>query len=77
RHGVRIVEAAAYTQVTRALARYRIGGLRVRADGGIDFERRVIAKVSRPEVARAFLSPPSPELIADLLRTGAISAEQA
>lgn len=77
RSGVRIVEAAAYTQVTRALARYRIGGLRLRADGGVDIERRVIAKVSRPEVARAFLSPPPPELVAELLRTGAIGADQA
>lgn len=77
RRGVEVVEAAAYTQISRALVRYRVGGLRIRPDGGIEALHRVIAKISRPEVARAFLSPPPPMLVAELVREGAITGEQA
>lgn len=74
---VPVVEAAAYMQITPALARYRVAGLRVGADGEIEAGHRVIAKVSRPEVARAFLSPAPAQLVAELERRGQISPQQA
>jgi trans-AT polyketide synthase/acyltransferase/oxidoreductase domain-containing protein len=77
RRGVKVVEAAAYTQISRALVRYRVCGLSPEGDGVVGIGNRVIAKVSRPEVARAFLSPPPVEIVSELLREGAISAAQA
>lgn len=74
---VRRISASAFIKVTPALARYRVSGLRRAPDGGTDIGHRILAKVSRPEVAAEFLAPPPPELVADLLRRGAVTAEQA
>src|SRR3984957_19925052 len=58
RHGVPRVEAAAFTQITAALVRYRVSGLSVGSNGEIQIPHLILAKVSRPEVAEQFLSPP-------------------
>jgi len=76
-HGVRRVEAAAYTQVTPALVRYRLRGLSAGADGAVAIAHHVLAKVSRPEVAQRFLAPAPPELVRRLLDAGQVSAVQA
>jgi trans-AT polyketide synthase/acyltransferase/oxidoreductase domain-containing protein len=76
RYGVRTVEAAGFTTITPALVRYRLSGLR-RSGNGVAPRNRVIAKVSRPEVARAFLSPAPPKIVATLLAEGRITAEEA
>ncbi|MBR8743593.1 ACP S-malonyltransferase [Nocardiopsis sp. MG754419] len=77
RRGVRTVEASAFTRVTPALVRFRASGLRRGPDGAPVCEHRVIAKVSRPEIAAQFLAP-APERLLDRLRAeGAITAEQA
>lgn len=75
--GVRSVEASAFLQLTPDIVRYRIQGIQKRPDGSVHIPHRVMAKVSRPEVARQFLSPPPPKMVAQLLATGAITAEQA
>jgi trans-AT polyketide synthase/acyltransferase/oxidoreductase domain-containing protein len=77
RYGVTRVEAAAYMQITPSLVRYRCQGLRRAPDGSIVAENKVIAKVSRPEVAEAFLSPAPERLLKKLVETGRITAEQA
>ncbi|MFY0524641.1 ACP S-malonyltransferase [Archangium gephyra] len=77
RHGVRNVEASAYVQLTPALVRYRVQGLRRLPDGGVEAPHRIIAKVSRPEVARVFMSPPPPALLEVLVRDGKVSTEEA
>lgn len=75
--GVRRVEAAAYTQVTAPLARYRLAGLSRGADGRPVAANKVLAKVSRPEVAEKFLAPAPERLVAELLASGRITAGQA
>ncbi|GAB7536571.1 ACP S-malonyltransferase [Burkholderia sp. 3C] len=76
RHGVRVIEASAFMEVTPALVRYRAKGLR--ADGGrIHAANRIIAKVSRPDVAEQFASPAPERMLAKLLDSGAITAEEA
>ncbi|WP_410618755.1 ACP S-malonyltransferase [Amycolatopsis sp. cmx-8-4] len=77
RHGVRLVEASAFIQMTPALVRYRVTGLRRGPGGEPVCEHRVLAKVSRPEVAAAFLAPPPEAVLARLRTDGAITAEQA
>ncbi|GGQ29121.1 ACP S-malonyltransferase [Streptomyces mutabilis] len=77
RHDVRTVEASAFIALTPALVRYRLTGLRRDESGQVIARNRVIAKVSRPEVATAFLSPAPAALVAELLAEGAITAAEA
>ncbi len=73
REGIRRVEAAAYTQVSPALVRYRLHDLHRDDDGRIQVPNKVLAKVSRPEVALAFLSPPPERMLRELVAAGQIS----
>lgn len=76
KRGVRLVEASAYLDLTPAIVRYRVAGLESGPDGPIA-RNRVIAKVSRSEVAARFLSPPPPKLVAELVRAGLVTPAQA
>src|SRR5262249_2345115 len=62
---------------TLPLVRYRVQGIRRQPDGRVICENRVIAKVSRAEVARKFFSPVPEAMLNGLVKTGDISAEQA
>jgi trans-AT polyketide synthase/acyltransferase/oxidoreductase domain-containing protein len=77
RLGVNNVEAASYIEMTPALVRFRLHGLREQPCGNVTCDHRVLAKVSRTEVAEAFLSPAPPDIIARLLAEGKVTAEQA
>ena len=77
RYGVRLVEASAYLDMSLALARYRLTGLRVGPNGEPIPVNRVVAKVSRVEVAQKFLSPTPPRLVGELLSRGEITEQQA
>lgn len=77
RHGVTIVEASAFMRVTPALVYYRLSGLHVNAQGELVIPNRIIAKVSRPEVAQAFMSPAPENIVKDLLNLQLITPEQA
>ena len=77
RRGVRLVEASAYLRLTLPLVRYRVSGIGRDAIGQIVTPNRVIAKVSRTEVASQFFSPPPGEFLAELVRTREITPEQA
>lgn len=76
RRDVACIEAAAFMRITPALVYYRVSGLDQGADGAIRCRHRIIAKVSRPEVARAFLSPPPADILEKLLAASRITAEQ-
>lgn len=75
--GVRRVEAAAYTQATPALVRWRAHGIAAGADGALRCTHKVLAKVSRPEVAAAFLAPPPARMVERMLERGSLTAQQA
>ncbi|MFE6775908.1 ACP S-malonyltransferase [Streptomyces sp. NPDC057702] len=77
RHEIRTVEASAFIAMTPALIRYRLTGLRRDAAGHVVPRGRVIAKVSRPEVARAFLSPAPTRIVEQLLAQGRITETEA
>ncbi len=77
KHGIRTIEASAYLTITTSLVRYRAAGLTRQPDGSIRIENRIIAKVSRKEVASKFLQPPSEEVLKQLVADGKISQEQA
>jgi trans-AT polyketide synthase/acyltransferase/oxidoreductase domain-containing protein len=76
RHQVRCVEASAFLGLTAPIVHYRVAGL-ARQDGRIVARHKVIAKVSRAEVAEAFLRPAPEPLLQELVASGAVTAEQA
>jgi trans-AT polyketide synthase, acyltransferase and oxidoreductase domains len=77
RHGVTCVEAAAFMQITPALVRFRASGLQRDRDGNVRATTRILAKVSRPEVAAVFMQPPPEAMVRQLVERGLISARQA
>ena len=77
RRGVRLVEASAYLDLTLPVVRYRVHGIHRDARGRIVAPNRIIAKVSRVEVATKFLAPPPAKYLRALLAAGEITPEQA
>lgn len=76
RHQVRRVEAAAYTHVTPALVKYRLRGLSEER-GVVQAANLVLAKVSHPSVAEAFLRPAPYSIVQQLLAAGEVTQRQA
>ncbi|MET7995415.1 PfaD family polyunsaturated fatty acid/polyketide biosynthesis protein [Amycolatopsis sp. NPDC005232] len=77
RHEVRCVEASAFLDLTPQVVRYRAAGLERDASGQVAARNRVIAKVSRSEVAEKFLRPAPADLLRGLREAGEITADQA
>ncbi|MBW4055455.1 MAG: PfaD family polyunsaturated fatty acid/polyketide biosynthesis protein [Proteobacteria bacterium] len=77
RKGVHLVEASAFLALTLPLVRYRTHGIHRLSDGTIVAPNRIIAKVSREELAEKFFSPPPDKFLRELVAEGAITAEQA
>ncbi len=77
RRGVKLVEASAFMGLTPAIVRYRLTGLRRGPDGRVEAPNKVVAKVSRAEVAEKFLSPAPESLRRELAAAGLISEEEA
>jgi trans-AT polyketide synthase, acyltransferase and oxidoreductase domains len=75
--GVQAIEASAYVELSSALVYYRLAGLREDASGKPIAINRIIAKVSRVEVARRFLEPAAKRIVQGLLEQGLISEKQA
>ncbi len=77
KHGIRAIEASAYVALTSNLVWYRLAGLSRLPDGSIKINHRIIAKVSRKEVAQKFLAPAEQSIVNQLLAEGKITEEQA
>jgi trans-AT polyketide synthase/acyltransferase/oxidoreductase domain-containing protein len=77
KHDVRFVDAAAFMTVTPALALCRSRGLKLTGDGTIERPRRIMGKISRPEIAAAFLRPAPDHLLDHLVSSGRISRDEA
>jgi trans-AT polyketide synthase, acyltransferase and oxidoreductase domains len=77
KHGVRFIEAAAYIHMTPGLVWYRLKGLRRHGDGHVEAAHNVLAKVSRPEVATAFLQPAPEVIVRQLVQSGRLTPEEA
>ncbi|MCX7920826.1 MAG: ACP S-malonyltransferase [Clostridia bacterium] len=75
--GIKNVEASAYMNITSAIARYKIKGLRKDKNGTVISTNRIIAKISRPEVAEIFMSPVNERTIESMLAERKITAEEA
>lgn len=77
KYGVKNIEASAYLQVSLPLVKYRLKGLSVNHKGQVVATNRIMAKLSRPEVAQGFLIPAPQHLVEELLSNGDITQEEA
>lgn len=77
RRDVRSISASAFMTLTPAVVRCAASGLRVDAAGQVVRRRYVFAKLSRPEVARRFMNPAPPEMLAALVERGLLTREEA
>lgn len=77
RRGVRLIEASAYVDLSLPLVRYRAKGIRRAPSGEAVCDHRVMAKISRAEVATRFMSPPPEDLLRELVARGEITEDVA
>jgi trans-AT polyketide synthase/acyltransferase/oxidoreductase domain-containing protein len=74
--GVHNIEASGYIQITEPLVYYLASGLEKGISEKINIKNRILAKVSRPEVAEAFMSPAPDKILNKLLANNKITKEQ-
>lgn len=74
---IRLIEASAFMDITLPLVQYRLDGIHHLPSGEVVTPRKIMAKVSRVEVASKFFSPPPAGLVAELVGQGRITEEQA
>ena len=75
--GVNVVEASAFLALSENIVWYRVAGLSQTADGRIMTNNKVIAKISRKEVAQPFMEPAPENFVKSLLEKGKITPLQA
>jgi len=74
--GIKTVEASAFLGLTPNIVRYRVSGLRLNDQNKIEIGNRVIAKISRTEVASKFMAPAPVSILEELVSKKYITKEQ-
>jgi trans-AT polyketide synthase/acyltransferase/oxidoreductase domain-containing protein len=77
KYNIPVIEAAAFMTMSPALVKFRAKGLVKLDNGDVKVKHRVIAKLSRPEVAEQFLSPAPQRVVNKLLEAGKINRQEA
>ncbi|HEX8174206.1 MAG TPA: ACP S-malonyltransferase [Pyrinomonadaceae bacterium] len=77
RHDINFIEVSSYSQITPALVKYRLKGATAEGAGRARAPRKILAKVTRPEIARLFLSPAPQRTVNRLLEEREITPEEA
>ncbi|MFK5926026.1 MAG: PfaD family polyunsaturated fatty acid/polyketide biosynthesis protein [Desulfuromusa sp.] len=77
RRKVRLIEASAFLSLTLPIIRYRTHGIYRNIKGEVITPNRVIAKISREEVAARFFAPPPDKFLRQLVESGDLTVEQA
>jgi len=75
-HGVNCVEASAYMDLTVPIVYYRVSGLKLDAQNQVQSKNKIIAKVSRKEVATKFMAPAPLRALNQLVEQKLITEEQ-
>ena len=73
---IRNIEVSGFMSITPSLVLFRAKGLR-RENGKVVSHTRVLAKISRPEVAGLFMSPAPEYVVGQMLEEGLLSREDA
>jgi PfaD family protein len=76
-YGITRVEASAFLDLTPHVVRYRAAGLSQDAQGNVMMKNRIIAKISRREVAQKFMEPAPERILRPLVEQGLITPQQA
>jgi len=76
-HGVHVVEASAFIDLTPSIVYYRAAGLSQPGDGEVQIGNHVIAKLSRREIATKFMQPAPENILQQLVNAGRITPQQA
>ncbi len=74
---IRVIEASAYLALTAPLVQYRVAGLSQGSNGQVVIGNRIIAKLSRLEMAQRFLDPAPADLLDQLVQANKITHLQA
>jgi trans-AT polyketide synthase/acyltransferase/oxidoreductase domain-containing protein len=77
KYQVKYIEAAAYTQIMPSLVYYRIKNLFTNERNEIEIPHHILAKISHPALAKAFMSPPPRKIVEALLAKGDITEQEA
>jgi PfaD family protein len=77
KYQVTTVEASAFLDLTPNIVYYRVAGLGLNANSQIEIKNKVIAKISRREVATKFLQPAPVRILKDLIQQGLVTELQA
>jgi trans-AT polyketide synthase, acyltransferase and oxidoreductase domains len=77
RRGIRLISASAYLELTLPLVYFRVKGIHRDSNDNIVCPNKIIAKVSRIEVARKFFSPPPDKILYQLVDKNMITKEEA
>lgn len=77
KYNVQSVEASAFLTITPSLVYYRVAGLSKNHKGRIIRKNKIIAKISRSEVARQFMLPAPDKMVKQLVEQGLITSDQA
>jgi PfaD family protein len=77
KYGVQRVSASAYLGLTPYVVHYRLKGLYINSRGQVEARNHIFAKVSRSEVARAFMAPAPLSMVEELLNSGKINTAEA
>ncbi|MBU1109448.1 MAG: PfaD family polyunsaturated fatty acid/polyketide biosynthesis protein [Candidatus Riflebacteria bacterium] len=77
KHEVRLIEASAFLAMSLPLVRYRVTGIHQDESGRTVVPNKIIAKVSRVEIASKFFAPPPEKMLLKLVEAGVITEEQA
>lgn len=77
KYNVRTVEASAFLDLTPHIVYYRAAGLSLNALGQIEVKNKIIAKISRQEVATKFLQPAPVTILKQLVEQQLITELQA
>ncbi|MFM9161363.1 MAG: 2-nitropropane dioxygenase, partial [Dolichospermum sp.] len=76
-HQIRIIEASAFLDLSDNIVYYRSVGLSLNSANQIKINNKIIAKISRREVAIKFLQPAPTKILKQLVEQGLISELQA
>ncbi|MEO1383449.1 MAG: PfaD family polyunsaturated fatty acid/polyketide biosynthesis protein, partial [Bacteroidota bacterium] len=75
--GIKVVEASAFLALTEHIVHYRVAGLSQDTEGNVQIGNKVIAKISRKEVAAHFMQAAPDAMLESLLAQGKITPLQA
>lgn len=76
KNNVRRISASAFMSLSPGVVRYAASGLTRDSAGRIRRRNHVFAKISRPEVAEQFMSPPPASILAALKDQGKLTGEE-